>query len=178
VDGAGNRSSPAFCRGWKNPLGNNPMPYLIDGHNLIGAFPGLSLADPQDEHKLAEILSRYAARKRRRITVFFDGGQVGGGTPHLGLVSLRFITPPRTADDAILSFLRRERNPSAYTVVTSDSQLADHIRALGAQVIDSRSFSQVVFHAQSRGKPENTPDTMIDLDEWLRLFGEEKNSRP
>ena len=38
---------------------------LIDGHNLIGQTPGLSLADPNDEQKLIVMLRKYAARKQR-----------------------------------------------------------------------------------------------------------------
>ena len=32
------------------------MHYLIDGHNLIARVPGLSLADPDDEVKLLQLL--------------------------------------------------------------------------------------------------------------------------
>lgn len=36
------------------------MNYLIDGHNLIARTPGLSLADPDDEAKLVQLLRRWA----------------------------------------------------------------------------------------------------------------------
>ena len=38
------------------------MPLLIDGHNLIGHLPDLSLSDPRDEVKLVARLQAYAAR--------------------------------------------------------------------------------------------------------------------
>jgi predicted RNA-binding protein with PIN domain len=148
------------------------MPYLIDGHNLIGVFPGLSLADPEDERHLVEILSRYATKKRRRMIVFFDAGQVGGGMPHRGNLEMRFIVPPRTADDAILDFLRRERNPRAYTAVTSDARLGAAIRGLGARLIDSRTFSRSVQTTLSLGTKGSDSTSTDDLDEWLTLFGE------
>jgi hypothetical protein len=36
------------------------MPFLIDGHNLIGALPDLDLDDPDDEARLVERLQRLA----------------------------------------------------------------------------------------------------------------------
>ena len=56
---------------------------LIDGHNLIGQTPGLSLADPNDEQKLIVMLRRYAARKQARIVVIFDSGNPGGKSKEL-----------------------------------------------------------------------------------------------
>ena len=51
------------------------MHYLIDGHNLIGALPDISLEDPDDEVKLILVLRSWAvARRRREVTVIFDGG--------------------------------------------------------------------------------------------------------
>ena len=50
------------------------MPILIDGHNLIGRLPAISLQDPDDEEKLARMLSSYRARTGKSITVVFDPG--------------------------------------------------------------------------------------------------------
>jgi hypothetical protein len=46
------------------------MPYLIDGHNLIGRFPGISLEDPEDERKLLEVLEIFARFSRHKVVVF------------------------------------------------------------------------------------------------------------
>jgi predicted RNA-binding protein with PIN domain len=151
------------------------MPYLIDGHNVIGVFPGLSLADPQDEYTLAEILNRYASRKRRRMIVFFDRGQPGSAASRLGLLELRFITPPRSADEAILDFLRRERDARAFTVVTSDRQLAGGSHRAGAHVMDSRTFVRAVQGALHKTAATPSMGDKQDVDEWLRLFGESKH---
>jgi predicted RNA-binding protein with PIN domain len=146
------------------------MPYLIDGHNLIGSFPGFSLSDPEDERKLAELLSRYAAKIRRRMIVFFDGGQAGSGAPRLGLLTARFIPPPRTADDAIRDFLRRESDPHAYTVITSDRQLAENVRRIGAISMNARAFAQIVLATVEMRKKQAPPADKGNIDEWLLLF--------
>ena len=50
------------------------MPILIDGHNLIGRLPGISLADADDEQALVRLLLSYRARTGKAITVVFDPG--------------------------------------------------------------------------------------------------------
>jgi hypothetical protein len=86
---------------------------------------------------------------------------------------VHFVVPPRTADDAILSFLRRERNPKAFTIVTSDLKLRSGIRSTGAHVLDSRSFAQSVL-AHLASHKENSADSGTEnVEEWLKLF--EKN---
>ena len=39
------------------------MPFLIDGHNLIGRMPGISLDDPDDEARLVAQLRAFCARE-------------------------------------------------------------------------------------------------------------------
>ena len=70
------------------------MPYLIDGHNLIGSLPGLSLADPEDERKLLDRLQGYARRSRRRMIVFFDQGNPIYRNPRRGGVGDGAVYPP------------------------------------------------------------------------------------
>ncbi|MGD9375749.1 MAG: NYN domain-containing protein, partial [Anaerolineae bacterium] len=48
------------------------MPILIDGHNLVGKLPVLSLQDPDDEQKLIELLRSYQARTGKEVIVVFD----------------------------------------------------------------------------------------------------------
>ena len=50
------------------------MPILIDGHNLIGRLPAISLQDPDDEDKLVRLLKSYQARTGKSLTVVFDAG--------------------------------------------------------------------------------------------------------
>ena len=81
------------------------MHYLIDGHNLIARVPGLSLADPDDEVKLLQLLKRWAAADtRRKVTVIFDKGLPGGEAKHLSGGGVRAIFAPdnRSADALII----------------------------------------------------------------------------
>ena len=100
------------------------MPYLIDGHNLIGKMAGISLEDPEDEAKLVHMLRAYFSRRATKATVYFDRGMPGRqDSPTVAGVSARFIAPPATADAAIEGHLGRlGRQARNWTVVSSEDR--------------------------------------------------------
>ena len=111
------------------------MPLLIDGHNLIGQTPGLSLGDPDDEQQLIKLLRDYLVRAQKKGTVIFDRGRPGGaGKWSNSTLEVRFAPAPKTADEVIMERLRREKNPRGLTVVTGDREIADFARSRGATV--------------------------------------------
>jgi predicted RNA-binding protein with PIN domain len=149
------------------------MPYLIDGHNLIGRHPRLSLADPDDERALLTLLASEARRTRRKMIIFFDRGQAGSRPQRMGLLEVRFVSPPRSADQALLDYLRRVPDRRNWRVVTSDRQVATHARHLGASILSADEFLQTMQPTDSRGSArregarEDTPAIDEDL---LRAF--------
>lgn len=152
------------------------MPYLIDGHNLIGQMPGLRLDDPDDEQKLVMLLRRYLARARKTGTVVFDRGDPAARRSLSSrTLNVLFAAPPRTADDALLDRLRRERNPRAWTLVTSDARLAALARQSGATVRDAASFAREVARAAARPapgrpQPKEAGLTEAEVAEWEQAF--------
>jgi predicted RNA-binding protein with PIN domain len=98
---------------------------LIDGHNLIGQTPGLSLADPNDEQKLIVMLRRYAARKQARIVVVFDSGNPGGKSKELsgGNVIAIFAGSHTIADRILMERIRELKQPGDWVVVSSDREV-------------------------------------------------------
>jgi predicted RNA-binding protein with PIN domain len=149
------------------------MPYLIDGHNLI-PHTGLRLEDPNDEAKLTAMLLRYFARSGQSGTVYFDGqapgAPAGGSSRHL---TVRFVAPPRTADDAIRAHLDRlgagARN---WAVVSNDQAVRRAATQAGARPIASGEFARSLRSAASPAadeKPEGglTPE---EIAEFERLF--------
>ncbi len=48
------------------------MPYLIDGHNLIGKVPNLRQNDPEDEKQLVELLQEFCQRTGKHVEVYFS----------------------------------------------------------------------------------------------------------
>ncbi|MBN2085417.1 MAG: NYN domain-containing protein [Anaerolineales bacterium] len=150
------------------------MPYLIDGHNLIGAFPGLALSDPDDENQLLRILEQFGHATRRKVIVFFDRGQ-----PEMGPLSragshvrAHFVPPPRRADDAILEFLRGRKDARHYTVVSSDAEIRDRSRRAGAKVVSSQDFAREVRDRMRQAGKEKPPEAPEDFDLWMDIFRE------
>jgi predicted RNA-binding protein with PIN domain len=150
------------------------MPYLIDGHNLIGTFPGLMLSDPEDERKLLEVLEEFGRFTRRKAVVYFDRGQPGMGSPFISgrMVKAHFIFPPRRADDAIIDFLRGHSDARHYTVVSSDAEIRTKARRAGAKVVSSEEFAREVLSVPRTLGKEKPPEGPEDIENWLDLFSE------
>ena len=150
------------------------MPYVIDGHNLIGRFPGIELSDPEDERKLLEVLQIFARFSRHKVVVFFDRGMPGANPQFRAgrMLTAHFVLPPRKADDAILDFLRAHKDARGYIVVSSDSEVCTRARRAGAKVVSSDEFARRVRDLIRKGEKEKPSEEAADVEEWLRLFGE------
>jgi predicted RNA-binding protein with PIN domain len=164
------------------------MHYIIDGHNLIGKMPDLSLKDPNDEVKLTLRLKSWVAEsKKRQVTLFFDGGTMGSYTNRLSGRRLKVIFAPsgRTADSLIISHMRQLKNPRAYTLITSDREIIRAAQSLRIRSLLSEEFIQrmgfVFKEAPDKEKPvkkeappekpENPALSEAEMQEWLDLFG-------
>jgi len=161
------------------------MPLLIDGHNLIGQLPDLSLSDPQDEAKLIARLQAYVARSGRQVTVVFDPGPQTTFSPTLqrrhrqGQVEVIYADPGQKADDVIRAMVGAARDRQALLVVTSDGALANFTRQCGVRVLSARQFAAALAGdplCQPRNeKPSSDHD---DVAAWLQVFKEPAEPPP
>jgi uncharacterized protein len=149
------------------------MPILIDGHNLIGRMPALSLADPDDERQLVILLLAYRRRTRKSLTVVFDpGGAFAlGETRKQGGVEVVFAPHGSSADQVIVRRLRRSHDRAGITVVTSDRELAGQAYHYGARVKSAEDFAAELSAPAGDGseRPE-PPLSPAELQTWLALF--------
>jgi predicted RNA-binding protein with PIN domain len=160
-------------------VGEDDMPYLIDGHNLIGRLPGIALSDLDDEQQLFERLGRWCQRSGKRAVVYFDQGSLLGEDPRPQRgVTAHFVSPPTTADTAISVHLQRlGRRASNWTVVSSDRAVQQAARQLGARVVSSESFSKELQEPPAKPAPEKPEDlTATEVDKWLDIFRRGKGS--
>ena len=149
------------------------MPYIIDGHNLIGKFSASLLQEPDDEARLLTALSSLGRRLRRQMTVFFDRGMPGRRTVSAAWVKAVFA--PGKADDAILAFLTRLPDKANYTLVTSDRGLREQAGRLGARVMTSEEFVRQAAHAGGTAdKPETSRQTPAEVEDWLEAFSRKR----
>ena len=149
------------------------MPILIDGHNLIGRMPTLSLADPDDERQLVALLLSYRARARKPVTVVFDPGGAFA-LPEVrrhGGVEVVFAPHGSSADQVIARRVRRSRDPAGITVVTSDRELAAEVAVYGARVKTAETFAAELTALVGEGPANHdTPLSAAELEAWLALF--------
>lgn len=153
------------------------MNYIIDGHNLIGNIPGLSLSMPDDEQRLIELLLRFSQGRHGRVEVYFDGAPADqSGERNYGKVKAHFVLHSSTADQAIRNRLqvlgRASRN---WVVVTSDRSVQAAAHEAHAQVMPAREFARLLQTSLRQGVAgaEQTGDQPLSEDEvqeWLQIF--------
>ncbi len=157
------------------------MQYLIDGHNLIGKMPDISLSDPDDEVQLIlRLRSWTAVSPKRRVTVYFDGGIPGGKNINLSSsqVKVIFASQGKTADSLIIAHLNRVKNPPEYLLVTSDQEI---IKAATKQKISHMRADKFAQYMDEEWQERIPAPTVTDDDdrelsdaevnEWLNIFG-------
>ena len=151
------------------------MPYLIDGHNLIGKLPDIHLDQADDEERLIERLSAFCRSSRKQVEVYFDRAAPGrAGRFRYGAVTAVFVPAGGTADAAIARRLDQlERTAGSWTVVSSDNAVQAHARAARARVMPSEQFAGLLRGGKSDPGPDREFEIAEeDLEDWLRLFGE------
>ena len=163
---------------------------LIDGYNLLWAFPELRELMVAGRSELArEGLLRLLARLIRSgrlsapVTVVFDGspaqGVPCGSVP--GELEVRFAPHPSSADDLIREIVESSANAAGITVVSSDREVRSRAARAGASVIRTGEFveSRLPRRPRARGseRPEPPadkpapPQGQAEVDRWLREFG-------
>jgi hypothetical protein len=157
------------------------MPILVDGHNLIGQMPNISLSDPDDEAQLVMLLRRYAARRRgRKVVVIFDGGVYGHPDNLSGYgVEAKFAKAPGDADGELIKRIRTVKRRDEWVVVSSDRAVAGEAQARGIPVVSSQEFARRLAgidlpRASLNAKRNDRPLTRAEIEEWMRVFGVEE----
>ncbi|MGD2058923.1 MAG: NYN domain-containing protein [Anaerolineales bacterium] len=153
------------------------MPYIIDGHNLIAAMPGINLADAQDERTLLDVLQPFARRVARDLYIYFDQGRLGKRNSFsAGRMHIRFSVPPRTADDDIHAHLRSigKEGPN-WVVVSSDREVLAQAERVGARHMTSEAFVNEITAESDETPSTLKPNTTLSeeqIDAWEKLFRE------
>ena len=121
-----------------------PRRLVVDGMNVIGSRPDGWWRDRDGAvRKLLTRLQELASTSGDDTTLVLDGrpltdvpeGDHGG-------VHVRYATRggPNAADDRIVELVGADADPASITVVTSDRELAQRLRELGAHVVGARTL--------------------------------------
>jgi len=169
-----------YASGFLHPVSCIMQKLLIDGHNLIGQTPSLSLADPNDEQKLVVMLRKYAARKSARIVVVFDSGNPGGKSKELsgGNVTAIFAGSHTIADRILMERIRELKSSGDWIVVSSDREVQQAAQQRKMNVWNSAEFARRMGPAPQREieppEPKDSGLTKSEVDEWLQVFKRRK----
>jgi len=156
------------------------MPLLIDGHNLIGRLPDLSLSDPNDEAKLIAQLKAYVAHTGRQITVVFDPApnsdllDFGHRKYREGKLEVIYAPPGHKADDVIREIVGQAKDRKGLIVVTADGALAHFTRQCGVRVQPPAEFMrglQQMLNAAADAD-EKPAAGKAEVEEWAKVFKE------
>ena len=122
----------------------NPRRLVVDGMNVIGSRPDGWWRDRDGAvRKLLTRLQELASTSGDDTTLVLDGrpltdlpeGDHGG-------VHVRYATRGgrNAADDRIVELVGADADPASITIVTSDRELAQRLRDLGADVVGARTL--------------------------------------
>ncbi|GAV15831.1 NYN domain-containing protein [Paenibacillus sp. NAIST15-1] len=160
---------------------------LVDGYNMIGAWPELRELKDKDldeaRERLLNMLADYLAYSGRRVIVVFDAYRVPGlGAKYTqGKVSVQFTKEKETADECIERLARElgHRRRQIY-VATSDMTEQNVAFAQGALRISARELGLIIVQARREVETKireqalqpikrNPIEGKLKLDQLLKL---------
>ncbi len=128
------------------------MNYIIDGYNLL--FRLLHSGENISERREELILSfaEHAMQAEMNMTIVFDSHFQNTllQRKHIRNLEVVYTDMGETADDHILSLLKRHENPKNCMVVTSDNQLSWRCRRQLAKTQSVETFLKVLKHRVQR----------------------------
>ncbi|GII76059.1 RNA-binding protein [Sphaerisporangium rufum] len=109
---------------------------IVDGYNVTKTgYPSLTLLDQRS--RLLTGLGGLAVQTRVEVTCAFDGAELNGPVQVSAPRGVRvlFSEPGEIADDLIRRLVRAEPPGRAVAVVSSDREVADSVRRMGARPV-------------------------------------------
>ncbi len=153
------------------------MTYMIDGHNLIGKLPDISLDDPNDEALLVQKLTGFTARTGKTCLVVFDHGLPGGSSRmSTRNVQVVFASGRSSADRVMVERIYKIQDIKGWVIVTSDNDVMSRARRRGMETMHSEEFALLLEapppKVEDIGESPDVNISTAEVDEWLNIFGD------
>lgn len=154
------------------------MSYLVDGNNVMGQRVGWHRDRVRARRELLEELARFAARKKVRVAVVFDGApdeNFADGSSYRG-VRVHYAARGSNADERIKTLVETSRERRTLIVVTSDRALAEYVRRCGAQHLRAGEFRRRMEETEAARAADadadaDAPPVEESTERWMRYFG-------
>jgi predicted RNA-binding protein with PIN domain len=149
------------------------MPFIVDGNNLLGLRPEVLAKEPGIRGRLVKQLAAFAREKRTSVVVVFDGEPEEDGLRSdmtLGRLRVLFSGRKSDADRRILQLLDEARDPSAYSIVTSDRLLGDRARQRRARCVTAIKFRRSLEELAPAGGSDDAPLSADQIADWQSWF--------
>ncbi len=150
--------------------------YIIDGNNLIGRIPSLQKIHKKDKHtsreQLVNILNRYFAGKKLKLTLHLDGHPNFPLSVSKGKIEYSMNQP---SDNLIRNEIEYSKNPRLIILITSDRSLMNFAKVCSCTVISSDEFYKSILKSSDNNDEESRIRQLgNEKGEFLKLFQERK----
>ena len=163
---------------------------IIDGYNLLFYSPkssnllkkGLTLIEC-----ITDMLKGFQTvpyKMKKRMVFVFDGNKSAYSNPKEQTITgfkVIFSSPGITADQKIIDFVKKSKNPKSILVVTNDNDILRSVKGFSAKGEKISSFKKRLdsIIQKDSGKYAITTKkfhpmlTETEVDNWLKYFTEE-----
>lgn len=158
------------------------MPTIIDGNNLIGSSPDISLNDPFAREKMLHLIKSYQKNRNTNLVIVFDGkpdsyyyGKSAG--EKLSVVYPGFGV---SADEEIKKILDGYTDYKTVTLVSSDRELKEYARRMGVKTINSIEFYfelkkvyRIIGNKEEKLKRIHGTISKQEVEKWMKIFDDD-----
>lgn len=123
-------------------------------------------------------VNNYFLNRKTVYKIIYDGqpGIINSKNEFKGQ-DIQFSKNPENADQKILSFLKRQKNKTAWTVVTSDRELSGRAKNLNAKILTSEEFITKLrkskINIENDSKKNNPILSKKEINDWIKIFENE-----
>ena len=155
------------------------MPTVIDGNNLIGSSPDISLDDPDCRQKIVQMVRKYQELKNNKMVLVFDGEPDFYPPGKSEKMKFRVLFPRmgESADDVIKKILAEYNDFKDVVLISSDRELKSFAKLKGARTLNSIEFYFELKRVRRQiGSKEEHYKFMQsrlsdkEVDHWLKVF--------
>jgi predicted RNA-binding protein with PIN domain len=129
----------------------------------------------QNRKSLLDELARFAAAKKNKVSVVFDGAPENNFPDGSSYKSVKIFYNSRgsNADERIKRIVEATKERRTLIVVTDDRQLTSYVRKCGAPVQGCRRFREQMsaYNAVSNESEKLETIKPEELSGWMRYFG-------